>query len=72
MGKFLSVNLLGYILKSERLYFLEVFYHLKILGWSSGFRAMDDLPRAHSDETEFRILGQNVGMYPYPQTERPK
>ena len=31
MGKFLSVNLLGYNLKSERLYFLEVFYRLKIL-----------------------------------------
>ena len=29
--------------------------HLKILGWSSGFRAIDKLPRAHWDETEFSI-----------------
>ena len=47
MGKFLSVDLLGYNLKSGGLHVLKVFYHLKILGWSSGFRAIDDLPRAH-------------------------
>ena len=32
------------------------FYHLKILGWSSGFPAIDDLPSAHWDETEFSIV----------------
>ena len=26
------------------------------MGWSSGFRAIDDLPRAHWDGTEFRWL----------------
>ena len=28
--------------------------NIKLLGWNSGFRAIDDLPRAHWDETEFR------------------
>ena len=47
MGNFLSVNLLGLNLTSGGLHFLKVFYHLKSLGSSSGFRAIDDLPRAH-------------------------
>ena len=51
----LSVNLLGENLKSG-LHFCNFFYHLKFLGWSSGFRAIDDLPRAHLDETELRAL----------------
>ena len=38
-------------LKSGGLHFLKNFYHLNILGWSSGFRAIDDLPRVHGDET---------------------
>ena len=29
------------------------------MGWSSGFRAIDDLPCAHWDETEFRIFWRN-------------
>ena len=37
-------------------HFWKVFYHLKILGWSSGFRAIDSLPHAHWDETEFCFL----------------
>ena len=54
-GKFLLVNfntedkiynLVGYILEKK-------IYHLKILGWTSGFRAIDDLPRAHWYETDF-------------------
>ena len=32
-----------------------MFYYLNILGWSSSFRAADDLPRAHWDETELRL-----------------
>ena len=43
----------GDSLKSGGLHFLNVFYHLKLLGWSSAFRAIDDLPRAHGDETVF-------------------
>ena len=27
---------------------------IKLLEWYSGFRAIDDLPRAHWDETEFK------------------
>ena len=54
---FLSVNLLGYnYIKIWRVTFLKSFLTLKILGWSSGFRAIDDSPRAHRDETEFRII----------------
>ena len=35
-------------------YIFEKFYTpLKILGWISGFRAIDNLPCAHQDETEF-------------------
>ena len=30
----------------RKLHFLKVCYHLKILGWSYGFRAIDDLPCA--------------------------
>ena len=45
---------MGYNLKSGGLHFLKVFYHLKILGWTSGFRTIDDLSSAHWDETEFR------------------
>ena len=37
------------------LYFLKVFYHLKILEWTSVFRAIDNLPSAHRDETEFSV-----------------
>ena len=47
MEKFLLVNLLGYNLKSGGLHFLKVFYLLNNLGWTSGFRAIDDLPSAH-------------------------
>ena len=36
-------------------FFLVFVYHLKILGWNSGFRTIDDLPRAHCDETEFKL-----------------
>ena len=48
---FLLVNLMGYNLKSRGLHFWKVFYHLKILGWTNGFRAIDDLPSAHWLET---------------------
>ena len=37
------------------LYFWKVVYHLKISGWTSGFRAIDHLPRAYWDETGFRL-----------------
>ena len=47
MGKYLLVNLLGYHLKSGGLHILKVLYLLKILGWASGFRAIDDLSSAH-------------------------
>ena len=36
--------------------FEKFFYHLKIWGWSSSLRTIDDLPRAHRDETEFMIF----------------
>ena len=52
MGKSVLVKLLEYNLKSERLPFWKVFYLLKILGC---FRAIDDLPSAHWNETEFRL-----------------
>ena len=45
-------------IKSGGLNFLKVFCHLKILGWSTSFRAIDNLPCAHWDEsheTEFSI-----------------
>ena len=49
MGTFLLVNLPGLNLKSGGLHFLKVFYGylLKILEWTSDFRAIDELPRAH-------------------------
>ena len=34
--------------------FEKWFYRLKILGWTFGFRATDDLPSVHWDETKFR------------------
>ena len=43
-------------IKSGGLNVLKSFYHLKILGWSSGFRAIDDLPSPRWDETEFSIV----------------
>ena len=46
MGK-IFINLLGYNLKFGGSHFLKVFYLLKILVWTSGFRAIDDLPSAH-------------------------
>ena len=50
----LSVNFnTGINLKSRGLHFFKVFYHLKIWGWSSSFRAIDDLPRELWNETEF-------------------
>ena len=40
--------------KIRRVTFLQVFLkQLKILEWTSGFREINDLPRAHWDETEF-------------------
>ena len=53
MGKFLLVNLLGYNLKSGGLHFLKVFYYLKILGWSSRFRAIDTEIRQSLGNTSF-------------------
>ena len=50
-------NLEGYIF--EKFIFIFFFYHLKTLGWTSGFCAVDNLPRAHWDETEF-IVFQHV------------
>ena len=32
------------------------FYHLKTLGWTCGFCAVDDLPRAQWDETQFIVF----------------
>ena len=34
-------------IKSGGLHFLKVFCHFKILGWSTSFRAIDNLPCAH-------------------------
>ena len=39
------------------------FYHLKTLGWTCSFEAVDDLPCAHWDETEF-IIFQYVLKFP--------
>ena len=60
---FLLVDLLGYNLFFGGLHFWKVFYHLKILGWTPGFHAIDDLSSAHWDETEFRALvfGSQIG-----------
>ena len=40
-----------------------LFYHLKTLGGTCGFYAVDDLPLAHWDETEF-IVFQYVLKFP--------
>ena len=48
-------------------------FHLNILGWSSGFRAIDVLPRAHCDETEFSrsfILNMAWKFHPVPYSCR--
>ena len=35
----------------------EKFFTIKMfLGWTSGFHAIDDWPRAHWDETEFNVM----------------
>ena len=41
----------------------------KFLGWTSGFRAKDDLPRAQSDETEFRFVPSSNVTYPLREEE---
>ena len=38
---------IGIKLKIWRVTFFKSFLPLKILGWTSGFQAIDDLPRAH-------------------------
>ena len=52
MGFFfiLLVNLLK---KNLEGYIFKIFVIPKKLGWTSGFRATDDLPLAHWDETDF-------------------
>ena len=40
-----------------------MFYHLKKLGWSSGFRTIDELSRAHWDETEFRSCSCSICVW---------
>ena len=35
---------------------MKSFYHLKSLGWTSGFRAINDLPRAHGVDMKFSRL----------------
>ena len=47
------VNLPGWNLKCGELHFFVSLYHLKVLEWTSDFRAIDDLQRAHWDETDF-------------------
>ena len=42
--------------KSWRATFLKMFLPLNFLGWTSGFHAIDDWPRAHWDETEFNLM----------------
>ena len=38
-------------------YIFEKFFTIKMfLGWTSGFHAIDDWPRAHWDETEFNVM----------------
>ena len=39
--------------------FIFYFYHIKTLGWTCSFCAVDDLPRAHLHETVF-IVFQHV------------
>ena len=43
-------------IQTRGLHFWKVFYHLNILEWTSGFRAIDDLPHAQWDETGFSSL----------------
>ena len=43
----------------KEVFYYYYFYHLKTLGWTCSFCAVDDLPRAHWDETEF-IVFQHV------------
>ena len=43
-----------------RVTFLKNFYHLKILGRPSGFRATDDLPRAHLDEQSLDLRLRSI------------
>ena len=54
MGKFFISELTGIKFKIWRVTFFKSFYHLKILGWTSDFHQIDDLPCAHWDETDFR------------------
>ena len=47
IGEIFFSYLTGIKFKIWKVTFLKMFNHLKILGWTSGFRAIDDLPRAH-------------------------
>ena len=44
---------------------MKSFYHLKSLGSTSVFRAADDLPCAHCDETEVRTFLPHDGSLLY-------
>ena len=43
--------------------FLKSFLILKNFGMASGFRAINDLPRAHCDETVFKGLASQSFIY---------
>ena len=62
MEEIFIILLNGIKFKIWRVTFFKSFLSLKILGWYSGFRATDDLPRSHWDETEFTgvLKSENV------------
>ena len=65
MGNFFISSLTKIKFKIWRVTFLKRFLTLKYLGWASGFCAIDDLPCAHWDETEFKLetLLSNIFMH---------
>ena len=60
MGKLFISYLSGIKFKIWRVTFFKSIFPFKNVGMSSGFRATDDLPRAHWDETEFSLSEQNI------------
>ena len=66
MGKMFNIRVGKIRFGIWRVTFLRIFilfYHLKTLECTCGFCAVDDLPRAHWDETEF-IVFQYVLKFP--------
>ena len=53
MVKLFISELIGIEFKIWRVAFFK-FYTFKILEWTSGFHAIDDLPHVHGDEMDFR------------------